>query len=124
MALKLQTNLAPKAIGPYAQAILSGDFIFVSGQLGMEPENGTLLGGVANQARQALENLSSILQGAGSSLNKVVKVTVFLQNMDDFGTVNEIYAAYFKEHTPARSCVAVAALPKGGLVEIEAIAEK
>lgn len=122
--MKLQTNLAPKAIGPYAQAILSGDFIFVSGQLGMEPENGTLLGGVANQARQALENLSSILQGAGSSLNKVVKVTVFLQNMDDFGTVNEIYAAYFKEHTPARSCVAVAALPKGGLVEIEAIAEK
>jgi len=113
---------APQAIGPYSVAVVGGCFLFVSGQLGMDPTNGDLKPGVEAQARQALTNLKTILEAAGADLNAVVKTTVFLQDMADFATVNAVYAEFFTHNPPARSAVQVAALPKGGLVEIEAIA--
>ncbi len=114
---------APKAVGPYSLAVKSGTLVFTAGQLGMDAASGKLVeGGVQAQTQKALENLSAVLKAAGSDISQVLKVTVFLQDMDDFGAMNEIYATFFTENPPARSAVEVAALPKGGLVEIEAIA--
>ena len=120
----IHTDHAPAAIGPYSQAVLSGGLLITSGQLGLDPKTGILPEGVEAQTRQSLENIRAILAEAGLSLTDVAKTTVFIRNMDDFGRVNEIYAAFFGEHKPARSCVEVSALPKNGLVEIEVIASK
>jgi 2-iminobutanoate/2-iminopropanoate deaminase len=114
---------APKAIGPYSVAIRTSGLVFVSGTLGMEVETGELVsGGVEAQTRKALENLSNVLKAGRSSLESVVKTTVFLKDMSEFPNMNAIYAEFFKEDPPARSTVQVAALPKGAAVEIEAIA--
>jgi len=114
---------APKAIGPYSQAILSGGFLFTSGQLGLDPATGALVdGGVEAEARQALKNLGAVLREAGSDYIHVVKTAVFLKDINDFSRVNTIYAEFFTENPPARSAVQVAALPRGGAIEIEAIA--
>lgn len=120
----IHTEHAPAAIGPYAQAVQAGNLLFTSGQLGLDPRTGILPEGVEAQAKQSLENIGAILASAGYSRGDVVKTTVFIQNMADFGKVNEIYAAFFGEHKPARSCVEVSALPKNGLVEIEVIASR
>lgn len=121
-----QTVFAEKGIkplGPYTPAIRIGDFLFISGQIGIEPGSGKLApGGVAAEAKQLLENLSGLVKAGGSSMDKVVKTTIFLTNIADFATVNEIYAQYFPSEPPARSTIQVAALPGGALVEIEAIA--
>ena len=120
----ISTTAAPKAIGPYSQAIRAeGSFIFTSGQIALDPVTGQMVGlTAAEQAEQVLKNLREVLKAAGSSLAHVVKTTVFLQNMNDFAAVNEVYARFFPENPPARSAVAVQALPKGALVEIEAVA--
>lgn len=119
----ITTDQAPKAIGPYSQAIQSDKFIFTAGQIGLDPSSGELVtGGVEAQTRQALTNIKNILEAAGSGLNYVVKTTVFLQNMADFAAMNAVYAEFFPANPPARSTIAVAALPKGAMVEIEAIA--
>lgn len=115
---------APAAVGPYCHAKLAGNTLYCSGQLGLIPETGVLAGGVEAQARQALENLGVILKEAGMDFSDVVKTTVFLADINDFAAINAIYADYFKVEPPARSCVEVAALPKGGLFEIEAVAVK
>lgn len=118
----IHTEHAPAAVGPYSQAIQTDQYIFLSGQLGLDPESGTLREGLDEQTRQALQNLRSVLEAAGSSLEQVVKTTIFLTDINDFATVNAIYAEAFDNNPPARSTVQVAALPLGGLVEIEAIA--
>ena len=119
----IATSNAPAAVGPYSQAIQSSHLIYTAGQLGMDPEAGGLVeGGVQAQTRQALSNLQAILKAAGSSLSNVIKTTVFLQNIGDFKAMNEVYAEFFPADPPARSAVQVAALPLGGLVEIEAVA--
>ena len=120
----VETNKAPGAIGPYSQGIKANGFVFVSGQLGMVPETGEFAaGGVAGQTRQSLTNVKHILEAAGSGLEKVVKVTVFLKDIKDFAAMNAVYSEFFKADCPARSAVQAAALPKDGLVEIEVIAE-
>lgn len=120
---RVSTSGAPAAIGPYSQAIASGQLVFASGQVALEPASGELAeGDVQVQTKRALENLSAVLLAAGSSLGQVVKTTVFLTTMDDFASMNEVYAGFFPSDPPARSTIAVAALPKGALVEIEAIA--
>lgn len=117
------TEKAPKAIGPYSQAISSGNMIFTSGQLGIEPETGDFVKGtIQDETRQALNNLKAVLEAAGATLNDVVKTTVFIKDMNQFSLINEVYSEFFNEHKPARSCVEVARLPKDGNVEIEAIA--
>lgn len=115
------TRKGPQAIGPYATACEAGDTVYFSGMLGVDPASGALAEGVAAQARQALDNLSVVAQEMGLSLSQTVKTTVFLTNLNDFAMVNGIYQEYFSENPPARSCVQVAALPKGALVEVEAI---
>ena len=120
----IHTDHAPAAVGPYSQAVRAGNLLITSGQLGLDPLTGILPEGVEAQTKQSLENIGAILTEAGFSLTDVVKTTVFIRNMDDFGRVNAIYAAFFGEHKPARSCVEVSALPKNGLVEIEVIASK
>ena len=120
----VNTEKAPAAIGPYSQAIAVGNMLFTSGQLGLNPGTGTLPEGIALQTEQALANLEAILTEAGFQLSDVVKVTVFIASMSDFPTVNAIYESFFGSHKPARSCIEVAALPKAGLVEIEAVAVK
>ena len=120
----IHTQKAPAAVGPYSQAILAGSLLLTSGQLGLDPETGTLPEGVEAQAEQALKNIGAILTEAGFTRTDVVKTTVFIRDMGDFGKVNEIYAAFFGDHKPARSCVEVSALPKNGLVEIEVTASK
>lgn len=115
---------APAAVGPYVHAVKVGDFIFTSGQLGIDPATGNMPGGVTEQAHLSLKNLGAILKEAGMDYSNVIKTTVFLNDMNDFATINAIYAEYFKGEAPARSCVQVAKLPKGGLIEIEAIAVK
>jgi len=117
-----QTDAAPAAIGPYSQAIRAGRLIFSAGQVGADPETGALADGVAAQADRALTNLAAVLAAAGSGLDRVVKTIIFLVNMDDFVTVNEVYARHLGPPYPARSTVAVKALPKGALVEIEVVA--
>lgn len=118
----IKTQHAPAAIGPYSQAIRAGDLIFASGQLGLDPQTGKLQEGVEAQARQALANVKAVLQAADSSVDRVVKVTMFLADMNDFAKVNAIYGELFNHEPPARSTIQVAALPLGGLVEIEVIA--
>lgn len=119
----VSTDKAPAAIGPYSQAVKTGGFIFLSGQLAIDPATMEIVPGcVACQAEQAIKNMTAVLESQGLGLADVVKTTVFLQSMGDFAAVNEVYGKYFAEKAPARSCVEVAALPKGGLVEIEAIA--
>ena len=113
---------APAAVGPYCHAVEAGDFVFTSGQIGLIPETGVLAEGIVSQTEQVLKNLGAVLAEAGLTYSDVIKTTVFLDNIDDFGTVNEIYAKYFTGDAPARSCVEVAALPKGALVEIEVVA--
>jgi len=120
----VSTNSAPQAIGPYSQAIVVNDMVFTSGQIALKPDGSFLDGDVAAQTTQVLENLQAVLKEAGSSLGKVVKTTIFLANMDDFASVNDVYGSFFKEHKPARSTVGVKTLPKNALVEIEAIAVK
>ena len=120
---KVSTDSAPAAIGPYSQAIILDGVIYCSGQVGLDPASGQLVeGDVQAQAQRALQNLSAVLEAAGSSLANVVKTTVFLTNMGNFAAMNEVYATFFGDEPPARSTVAVAELPKGAQVEIEAIA--
>lgn len=120
----VHTKHAPAAVGPYSQAIQADNLIFASGQLGLNPDTGQLRKGVEAQTRQILKNLASVLEAAGSSMDNVVKTTIFLTDMSDFATVNALYAEAFGSEPPARSTVQVAALPLGGLVEIELIALK
>ena len=118
---KVYTKKAPEAVGPYSQAIVSGNYVFTSGQLGIG-ENGKLGDGIISQTENALKNLTEVLLAAGTDLKNVVKTTCFLANIKDFSSFNEIYGKYFTEK-PARSLIEASALPKGALVEIEAIAE-
>src|SRR5512138_2199489 len=112
-----------KAVGPYSVGVKAGDFVFCSGQLGLDPSSGSLVeGGVEAEARQALKNMGVILEAAGSGLDRVVKTTVFLRDINDFARMNAVYAEFFQSEPPARSAVQVAALPRGGAVEIEAVA--
>jgi 2-iminobutanoate/2-iminopropanoate deaminase len=119
---EVQTDAAPAAIGPYSQAMRAGGFVFTAGQVGAEPSDGALAHGVAAQADRALRNLAAVLAAAGSSLDRAVKATIFLTDMGDFQEVNEVYARHLSPPFPARSTIAVKALPKGALVEIEMIA--
>jgi 2-iminobutanoate/2-iminopropanoate deaminase len=119
---QVETNGAPGAIGPYSQGIRAGELVFTAGQVGADPASGILADGVAAQADRALRNLTAVLDAAGSSLDRVVKTTIFLVEVADFATVNEVYASHFSAPYPARSTVTVKALPKDALVEIEAIA--
>ena len=119
----IQTEKAPKAIGPYSQAIRTDFAVYTAGQVGMDPSTGNLVSNdIEEQTRQALQNLENVLQAAGSSISNVVKTTVFLQDMNDFAKMNSIYAEFFGENPPARSTIAVAGLPKGALVEIDVVA--
>ena len=120
----IQTDKAPTAIGPYSQAIESNGFVFCSGQIGIDPENGSLVDGVENQTRQVINNLAAVLAAVEVELSGIVKTTIYLKNMADFAKVNEIYGEYFPAHKPARVTVGVSELPKGALVEIEAVAVK
>jgi putative endoribonuclease L-PSP len=121
----LHTDKAPAAVGPYSQAIEANGFIFASGQLPIDPStNAFAEGGVKEQTRQSLTNARNVLAAAGVELSHVVKTTVFLSDMDNFAAMNEVYAEFFKEPFPARSAIAVKALPKGALVEVECIAVK
>ena len=113
---------APKAIGPYSQAIKAGGFVFLSGQLPANPANGEISGDIKAQTKQSLENIRAILAASDANLQSVVKTTVFLNDINDFAAMNEVYKQYFDHDPPARSCVQVAAIPKGALIEIESIA--
>ena len=117
----VSTVNAPAAIGPYSQAIAAGEFVYLSGQLGVDPATGNMENGVEAQAERAISNMKAILAEAGLDISRVIKTTVFLKDMGDFAAVNAIYAKHFQQPYPARSCVQVAELPKGGLVEIEAV---
>ena len=117
------TGAAPQAIGPYSQAVRSGRFVFCSGQIPLDPKSGEIVSGdIATQTRRVLDNIGAILRMEGLTFNNVVKTTIFLTNLADFQTVNEVYGSYFKQDPPARSTVQVSALPKGANVEIEVIA--
>ena len=125
MNTPIHTPNAPAAIGPYSQAIQTGNMLFVSGQIPIDPATGVFAGeDIATQTRQSLTNVSNILAAAGYSLNDVVKTTVLLADIADFATMNAVYAEFFTENKPARACFAVKDLPRGALVEIEAIASK
>jgi 2-iminobutanoate/2-iminopropanoate deaminase len=119
----ISTDKAPAAIGPYSQAVKCGNMIYTSGAIPVDPASGNVVaGGAAQQAEQAIKNLSEVLKGAGAGLGNVVKTTVFIKNMDDFAVINDVYKKYFTSDYPARSCVEVARLPKDVLIEIECIA--
>jgi len=120
----IATNQAPAAIGPYSQAIEVGNVVYTSGIIPVVPATGEIPEGSVAQADQAFKNLSNLLEAAGTSMSKVIKTTVFIKEMNDFGAINEVYAKYFPEPYPSRSCVEVARLPKDVMLEIEAIAEK
>ena len=120
----IHTSSAPAAIGPYSQATQIGNLVLTSGQLGIIPETGELAQGVEAQAEWAMRNVGEILKQAGLGYENILKTTVFVQDLADFGKVNAVYASFFESDYPSRSCVQVAALPKGGLVEIEVIAKK
>lgn len=125
MQKKINTDKAPGTLGPYSQAVEIDQLVYTSGQLGIDPATGELADGVEAQAKQALENVKAILAEAGLEMSSIIKTLVFIKDMNDFGKVNAIYAQYINgDVLPARSCVEVAALPKGGLVEIEVIAKK
>lgn len=118
----VQTDSAPQAIGPYSQAIKAGGFIFVSGQIPIDPQSGQFVpGGIAEQTEQVLKNLSAVLEAAGSGLDRVVKATVFLADMDEFAAMNQVYGRYFPSNPPARATVEVARLPRDARVEIDVI---
>lgn len=119
----VSTPNAPAAIGPYSQAQIVGNLVYTSGQCGFVPETGAVVEGLEPQAHQVFKNIAALLEAAGSDISKVVKTTVFIKNMNDFATINGIYAQYFTEPYPARSCVEVARLPKDVLLECEVIAE-
>ena len=122
---EISTDRAPAAIGPYSQAIEAGGMIFTSGVIPVDPGTGEISGKDApSQAGQAFTNLAALLEDAGSSIEKVIKTTVFIKDMNDFGSINEVYADFFSKPYPARSCVEVARLPKDVLIEVEAVAEK
>ena len=124
MKVRVQTENAPAAIGPYSQAIKANGFVFVSGQIPIDPRTGQFVeGGIQEQTEQVLKNLCAILEASGSSLNQVVKTTVFLADMQDFASMNEVYSGFFGETPPARATVAAAGLPRNARVEIEAVAE-
>ncbi len=118
----VQTNKAPSAIGPYSQAVVANGMVFTSGQIALTPDGVMLENDVTVQTKQVLKNLQAVLEEAGASMQSVIKTTIFLDSMDDFATVNEIYAEAFGSHKPARSTVAVKTLPKNALVEIDAVA--
>lgn len=118
----ISTNNAPGAIGPYSQAIKAGNFIYTSGQLPINSKNNELIEDIKNATAQCLENVKAILEEAGTSMDKVVKTLVFLKDLNDFSAMNEVYASYFKENPPARSCIEVSKLPKDAIVEIEVVA--
>ncbi|HHY81027.1 MAG TPA: RidA family protein [Thermoanaerobacter sp.] len=121
----INTDAAPKAIGPYSQAIMIDGFLYTSGQIAIDPATGELVeGGIEAQMERVLENIKAILKAAGMDLNNVIKTTVFVTNMGDFAKINEIYGRYFKDNPPARSLVEVKSLPKGALIEIEVVAHK
>ena len=120
----IQSKNAPAAIGPYSQAIMAGNLLYTSGQLGLDPDTGDLASGIEEQTKQSLKNVQAILEEAGLQKTDVIKTVVFLKNMSDFAVVNGIYAEFFGDHKPARSCVEVAQLPKGGLIEIEVVASR
>ena len=120
----VKTDKAPAAIGPYSAGICAGNFVFTAGQIPLNPETGLMAEGIEAQTRQSLSNVKAILEAAGTNLTNVIKTTVFLQNMSDFAAMNAVYAEFFTENCPARSAVEVACLPKGALVEIEAVAIK
>jgi 2-iminobutanoate/2-iminopropanoate deaminase len=116
----IHTDKAPKAVGPYSQAIRAGNFVFTSGQIALDPSTGKLVkGGIKEQVRQVMENLKAVLEAADTGLSRVVKTTVFLEDMNDFMHFNEVYAEYFPSEQPARSTFQVAALPLGAMIEIE-----
>lgn len=124
MRYTVESNEAPKAIGPYSQGIKAGGFVFASGQVALDPKTGEMVGAdVAAQTERVLQNLQAIVEAAGSDLDRVVKTTVYLRTMNDFAAMNEVYKKYFKSEPPARATVAVAGLPKDALVEIDVIAE-
>lgn len=119
----IHTDHAPAAVGPYSQAIVANGFVYTAGQIPLVPDTGKMLeGDVQAQTRQVIENLGAVLEAAGTTLGNVIKTTVFLDSMDDFAKMNEIYAEYFGDNSPARSTVAVERLPLGALVEIEVVA--
>lgn len=121
----IQTSNAPQAIGPYSQAVMANDTLYVSGQIPVVPATGAIVSDkIEDQTRQVMENAKAVVEAAGLTLDNVVKTTVFIKNMDDFGTINGIYSEYFKENCPARACVEVARLPKDVLIEMEVIAVK
>ena len=120
---EIKTNNAPAAIGPYSQAIVSGNMLYTSGQIPINPATGEIPEGVEAQARQALTNVKNLIEASGASIDNVVKTSVFIKDMNDFSKINEIYAEFFTEPYPARSCVEVARLPKDVLLEIETIVE-
>ncbi len=120
----IQTNNAPAAVGPYSQAIELDNLVFASGQIAINPATGEIPEGIEAQAHQALKNAKAVIEASGAKWENVVKTTVFITNVDDFGKVNEIYATYFKQPYPARSCVEISRLPKGALIEVEVIAAK
>lgn len=124
MSKQINTPNAPEAIGPYAQAVQIGNFLFTSGQIGLVPETGVLVHGIEAQTRQVMQNLQHVLEAAGYGWQDVVKTTVFVADLADFVRVNQIYAAYFPSAYPARSCVQVAELPRGARIEIECVAGK
>ncbi|MGI6553536.1 MAG: RidA family protein [Clostridia bacterium] len=119
----IATDQAPAAVGPYSQAVQIGRFVFTSGQLPLDPASGKIVaGGIKEQTERTLANLQAVLAAAGADLEDVVKTTLYIKNMDDFSTINEIYGKYFHDKLPARSCVEAARLPKDVLIEVEAIA--
>jgi len=121
--VKIQTEHAPGAIGPYSQAIKAGDFVFASGQIPIDPQTGEFVaGGIREQTERVLKNLAAVLEAAGTGLDQVVKTTVFLADMGEFAAMNEVYGKFFTDVPPARATVAAASLPRGARVEIEAIA--
>ncbi|MHC1709649.1 MAG: RidA family protein [Methanomassiliicoccales archaeon] len=121
---EVRVDDAPSPIGPYSQAIVHGDLVFCSGQLGLDPATGVLADGAVEQARQALENLEAVLRGAGSSLHKALKVTVYLTDLSCFSEMNKVYAQFFVPPYPARTAIQVSALPKGAAVEIDVVATR
>ncbi|MBN8253774.1 RidA family protein [Priestia flexa] len=122
MMLQVQTKQAPQAIGPYSQGIVVNNLFYSSGQIPLRPDGTLVEGDIKTQTEQVFQNLKAVLEEAGASLNTVVKATVFIKDMDNFSDLNEVYAQYFGDHKPARSCVEVARLPKDVLVEIEVVA--
>ncbi|API91913.1 RutC family protein [Virgibacillus pantothenticus] len=117
----IHTEKAPAALGPYSQAVAAGDFLYVSGQIGIDPTTGEMTEGIENQTKQVLKNIQAILEKAGTDLTKAAKFSIYLKSMDDFSTVNEIYGSYLQEPYPARSTIEVSKLPKDALVEMDVI---